>query len=185
MDRQNSSSRAFQTVQDVYQFLRELGAPSKLLLHVQLVGEAAELLIAKLNELQVQFDANFVRLGVAFHDSGKILHPAELTARGNHHEADGESLLVRHGVDPNLARCCRSHGQWQTLQCSVEELIVALADTLWKGKRSPQLEELAIQRLPMHCSKAYWELFVEMDSCFEAIAASGDSRLLRSQAIGE
>ena len=60
---------------------------------------------------------------------------------------------------------------------------MALADTLWKGKRNSQLEELVIQNLAIRSNQDYWDLFVEMDSCFENIAADGDSRLLRSQEI--
>lgn len=176
----NSQIKTFQTVYEAYQFLQELGASSKLLLHVKLVGEAAELLIVKLHELQIQFDENFVRLGVVFHDAGKIIHPKELTAKGNNHEADGEKFLITHGVKLQLARCCRSHNQWQTMECSLEEICVALADKLWKGKRVPELEELLIQMLVARCKKDYWELFVEIDSCFEAIASDGDSRLMRS-----
>ena len=174
--------KTFQTVHEAYQLLQELGAPPKLILHVKLVAEAAELLISKLHQLGVQFDERFIRLGVAFHDAGKILHPEELRNKGNRHEDDGEVLLISHGVDPQLARCCRSHAQWQTMECSFEELCIALADTLWKGKRNAQLEELFITILATLCNKDYWELFVEMDSCFEAIASEGDSRLLRSQA---
>jgi HD domain len=179
----NSPVKIFQTVDEAYPFLQELGAPSQLLLHVKLVGEAAERLIAKLNDLQVQFDAGFVRLGVAFHDVGKILHPQELLAKGNSHEAAGELLLITHGIEPQLARCCRSHSQWQTMDCSFEELCVALADKLWKGSRMAELEERVIQNLAAQCHKDYWVLFVEMDACFESIAAEGDSRLLRSQAL--
>jgi hypothetical protein len=171
----------FLTVQAAYEFLQELGASPKLLLHVKLVGEAAELLIAKLHELSVPFDDAFVRLGVAFHDSGKILHPQELLFKGSNHEADGEMLLINNGVAPKLARCCRSHGQWQTLECSFEELCVAVADTLWKGQRQSQLEELLIQKLATRCQADDWTLFIELDSCFEQIASDGDSRLWRSQ----
>ncbi len=178
----NRQIRTLQTVSEAYQFLQELGASTKLLLHVKLVGEAAELLISKLHELPVQFDENFFRLGIALHDAGKIIHPQELIAKGNNHEADGEKLLVSHGVDSKLARCCRSHSQWETMECSFEEICVALADTLWKGKRNSQLEELFIQMLMTRCNQDYWQLFLEMDSCFEAIASDGDSRLLRSKA---
>jgi HD domain len=177
----NNQTKTFQTVHDAYQLLQELGAPSKLMLHVKLVGEAAEVLISKLHELEVQFDESLVRLGVAFHDTGKILYPEELVAKGNKHEADGEVLLTTNGVEPKLARCCRSHAQWQTMECSFEELCIAIADTLWKGKRSSQLEELFIKVLATLCNKDYWDLFVEMDCCFEIIASDGDSRLLRSQ----
>ena len=169
------------SVQEAYQLLNKLGASSGLILHVQLVGEAAELLIHKLDELLIEFDRKFVRIGVVFHDAGKILHPTELVAKGNRHEADGESLLIANGINPNLARCCRSHGQWQAIECSLEELLVALSDTLWKGKRDKELEELVIQRLAMRSTKEYWDLFIEMDYCFEQIAADGHSRLLRSQ----
>lgn len=169
------------TVKDGYAMLRTLGASPKLICHLVLVGEAAEELIIKLQQLQVPFDERFVRLGVAFHDAGKILHPEELVAKGTHHEAAGEKLLIANGVEPSLARCCRSHGQWQMMDCCFEELLVALADTLWKGKRNVQLENMVIKRVGTLCQKEYWELFVEMDSCFEAIASEGDSRLLRSQ----
>jgi hypothetical protein len=174
-------SLALNTVNDAYGMLQRLGAPHRLICHVKLVGEAAEVLIAKLRQLQVPVDEHFVRLGVAFHDAGKILHPEELIAKGTNHEAVGEKLLIANGVDPSLARCCRSHGQWDTMDCCFEELLVALADTLWKGKRNAQLEGEVIQRIAALGQKDYWELFVEMDGCFEAIAAKGDVRLLRSQ----
>jgi hypothetical protein len=171
----------FPTLSTAYQFLRELGAPEHLILHVQLVGEAAELLIAKLQSLRIPVDKKWVRLGVVFHDVGKILHPEELLLKGNCHEAAGEQLLLDRGVDPKLARCCRSHGQWQTLECSLEELLVALADKLWKGQRIPQLEELVVDRLELLGNRDYWDLLTKMDSCFETIAGGGVDRLLRSQ----
>jgi hypothetical protein len=173
--------KEFPSTTVVYQFLQELDASAHLILHVQLVGEAAELLIVKLQSLQIQFNENLVRLGVAFHDVGKILHPEELQVKGNRHEAAGEKLLLDRGVDPKLARCCRSHGQWQTLDCSLEELLVALADKLWKGQRVRPLEELVLNRLVALSDRDYWELFLEMDACFETIAGGGVDRLLRSQ----
>jgi hypothetical protein len=176
-----SQFRVFETVLAAYQFLEDLGASPHLIVHVKLVGEAAELIIAELDRLAIDIDKDFIRLGVVFHDAGKILHPAELSTKGNRHEADGESLLIQHNVDPTLARCCRSHAKWQQMDCSLEELWVALADTLWKGKRNSQLEELAISRLAKQAHRDYWELFIQMDNCFERIAADGHFRLLRSQ----
>jgi hypothetical protein len=173
--------RTFVTVDDAYVFLRELGASSKLIIHVKLVAEASELLIAKLRLLDIGFDISFVRLGVAFHDAGKILHPEELQIKGINHEAAGEQLLLANGIDNELARCCRSHGQWQNMECTLEELLVALADTLWKGKRSQDLENLVVKRLSKQYSRDYWELFMEMDACFEKIAEDGYSRLMRSR----
>jgi hypothetical protein len=175
--------RSFQNIDKAHQFLQELAAPLSLIIHVQLVAEAAEILISKFHELKIDFDADFIRLGVTFHDAGKILHPEELTDRGNNHEIDGERFLIANGIDPKLARCCLSHARWQTMECSFEELCIALADTLWKGKRNPQLEESIVKILADRSSRDYWDIFIEIDSCFEAIANDGVRRLLRSKSV--
>jgi hypothetical protein len=174
-------SLQFNNVTEVYVFLQELGAPDKLIRHLALVGEAAELLIEKLERMQVPFDARFVRLGVALHDAGKIKYPEELHAKGKRHEPAGEALLLQQGLAAELARCCVSHGQWQTLDCSFEELLVALADTLWKGKRGEELENRVIEKTARLLACEPWDLFLEMDSHFELIAAGGVERLWRSE----
>jgi HD domain len=166
------------SLNEAYQLLEDLGALPKLILHVQLVNEAAEQLLVQLEHLRIPIDRQWVIFGVAFHDAGKILHPGELIAKGNYHEAAGETLLLKHGLDPTIARCCRSHAQWQEMDCALEELCVALADNLWKGKRNQALEKIVIDR--MEIGRDYWKIFMVMDGCFEAIAAGGDGRLLRS-----
>jgi len=137
----------FENVEQAYEFLKQIDAPQRLISHVRLVGEAADLLIQKLNQINVDFDEKFIFLGVAFHDTGKIIHSQELVSPGNQHEADGEKLLISKGVSPRLARCCVSHAQWKTMECSLEELIIALADKLWKGKREVDLEKAVIERI--------------------------------------
>jgi hypothetical protein len=69
------------------------------------------------------------------------------------------------------------------MECSFEELCIALADTLWKGKRNPQLEESIVKILADRSSRDYWDIFIEIDSCFEAIANDGVRRLLRSKSV--
>lgn len=170
----------FHTVTDAHHFLRQLGAPEKLIRHVMLVGEAADLLIEKLRELPIDFDEHFVRLGVAIHDAGKIQHLTELTAQGNNHEPAGQELLLSHSVDPKLARCCLSHARWSEMTVCFEELLVALADTLWKGKRNDTLENLVIDHIANQLSSDRWSIFIELDSCFEKIASTGENRLARS-----
>jgi hypothetical protein len=172
--------RYFQSVRDAYELLEELGASDRLIQHVKLVGEAAEELITQLQKLGISFDSEWVRVGVAFHDVGKILHPVELVEKGNQHEAAGELLLLAQNVDPKVARCCRSHGQWQYMECSFEELVVALADHLWKGKRNVELESKLITAVTGISGRDYWEIFIDLDSGFELIAAGGDRRLDRS-----
>ncbi len=58
--------------------LNRLGAPVRLIKHLELVGEAGEQVISKLEELGVQFDKSFVQVGIAIHDAGKILGTSPL-----------------------------------------------------------------------------------------------------------
>ncbi|MEM7717220.1 MAG: hypothetical protein AAF349_27335 [Cyanobacteria bacterium P01_A01_bin.68] len=91
--------RDFENVEQAYEFLKPLNAPPRLIRHIRLVGEGADLLIQKLHQINVNFDEKFIRLGVAFHDTGKIIHSQELVSPGNQHEADGEKLLISKGVN--------------------------------------------------------------------------------------
>jgi hypothetical protein len=77
--------------------LSKLGAPPRLVRHTVLVGEAAELLLSALTRIGISVDTYFVRLGVVFHDAGKI-HPSELAGPGRDHEPAGERLLLSAGV---------------------------------------------------------------------------------------
>jgi CRISPR/Cas system-associated endonuclease Cas3-HD len=172
--------KIFKSVRAAYRSLAELGAPPHLIQHVKLVGEAAEMLIVQFQQLDLEFDSDWIRLGVVFHDTGKILHPTEFVEKGNRHELAGEILLLEQGIDPKIARCCRSHGQWQQLECSFEELVIALADNLWKGKRNRELEDRVIAKVAQMLSKDYWDVFGCLDDRFEEIAANGDLRLARS-----
>ena len=118
------------TPDDALNLLRSLGAPSRLLKHLELVGEVGAELTSMLEALGVQFDRTFVLVGISVHDAGKILHPEELETSGNLHEAAGETLLLRHGVAADIARCYCSHSQYNNMSVSFEELLVALADKL-------------------------------------------------------
>ncbi|MFO0659257.1 MAG: HD domain-containing protein [Polyangiaceae bacterium] len=165
---------------DARQLLEKLGAPARLRRHVELVLEAAELLLSLFEKRQVKVDSCFVRLGVLVHDAGKILHPNELSEPGHQHERAGERLLIDAGVDPAIARCCVSHAAWQSDGLSLEELLVALSDHLWKGKRSPELEKKVIDTAATRAKKDFWDLFVDFDAAFESIAAGASDRLARS-----
>lgn len=168
------------TSADATTLLQQLGAPARLLRHVELVGEAAEALLAVLAEHTVPLDATFVRAGVVLHDVGKTLHPAELAASGARHEAAGEQLLLRNGVAPALARVCVSHAAWRTADVKLEERVVALADKLWKGARVAELETMVLDGAAARLGVDRWQLFVAFDDAFERIAAGGDERLARA-----
>lgn len=160
--------------------LREIGAPPRLYRHAELVGEAADLLLDGLKRFNAQIDEDYVRVGAALHDIGKLINPTELLGPGSQHESDGERLLLSHGATPDVARVCRSHAQWDTVAETFEELLIALSDKLWKGARVARLEELVIDHLAQSLQKDRWHCFTELDTLFENVAATADSRLDRS-----
>lgn len=165
---------------DAFRLLTGLGASARLLRHVELVGEAADALLDALADLGVAVDRSFVRVGVVLHDAGKVIHTEELAATGALHEAAGERLLLERDVSPELARVCRSHAQWASMVVSFEELLVALADKLWKGVRHPELEDRVMAEAAARRGVQKWDVFIPLDNAFEAIAAHGDARLARS-----
>jgi hypothetical protein len=166
--------------QDAYELLISLGAPRRLIIHLQLVGEAADELLEQMRFLGVEIEDDIVRLGAAIHDAGKIIHPSELGAGGSEHEAAGEKFLLEAGVQPEIARFCISHSRYDCMDLSLEELIVALSDKLWKGERISSLELRVIDRVAVMLHKDRWDVFSELDDCFEQVAATGNLRLARS-----
>ncbi|MDJ0944955.1 MAG: HD domain-containing protein [Kiloniellales bacterium] len=169
--------------QDAYDLLVFLGAPGRLVLHAQLVGEAADELLDALRPLGLGIREDLVRLGVVLHDAGKILHPGELDAPGDAHEAAGERLLLEVGVQPEVARCCLSYARYESMEVSFEELLIALSDRLWKGVRVGALELRVVDAAAERLGKDRWDLFADLDVCFERIAAKGDRRLARSRSV--
>ncbi len=165
---------------ETFQLLRIIGAPPRLLRHGELVCEAAELLIAGLQKLRVPIHADFIRVGAALHDAGKTVRPEELERPGSAHEPAGEALLLHHGATADIARVCRSHAQWREMDVTLDELLVALSDKLWKGVRNGALEELVVERVAAVTKKERWEAFTALDALFENVAADADGRLERS-----
>jgi hypothetical protein len=170
-----------ETPADAHALLRRIGASVRLVTHLQLVGEAAEQLLLGYESVGVPCDRKLVLLGVAVHDAGKVLHPEELEGPGSKHEPAGEALLLSHGVQAEVARCCITHAAWQEAGVSFEERSVALADKLWKGKRVDDLEMMVIEEAAHRAGKERWAMFTSLDSLFEEIAAEGPSRLARSR----
>ena len=168
---------------DAYRLLEQLGATRRLLLHLQLVGEAADLLIAGYEQLGLNFDGKLIRLGAAVHDAGKIKHPIELDAPGSLHELEGQALLLAHGVQPEVARCCVSHADWNGPEVSFEEQSVALADKIWKGKREAELELLVIDSAASKLGVRRWDVYPQLDLLFESIASDASERLSRSREV--
>ena len=98
---------------------------------------------------------------------------------GTRHQQAGEAILLAHGVQPEVARCCVSHGagSWSRPEVTFEERIVALADKLWKGKRIAELELSIMDEIAIRLGISRPDIFEKLDATFEGIAAGGAERL--------
>ena len=157
-------------------------APDRLIRHHQLVVEAAEEIIAGLKNSFSNLECNYreVLLGSAIHDVGKIIFTHELDFPGNKHELEGEEYLSKLGIPANIARFCRTHAHWDDSDNTLEDLLVALADTLWKGCRNQKLEQMIIARISSSIQQDFWDVFIVADSLFEKVSDGGTERLNRS-----
>jgi hypothetical protein len=161
--------------------LADLGASAWLVRHHELVLEAAVLLCDRVRDrFRLTFDRERVTIGAAIHDVGKIVHPEEMSNPGHQHELAGERLLLDNGVPAIIARVCVTHASWDGADVSIEDLLVALADKLWKGKREAELERRVVDAIAREAKREVWAVFDVLDSICDAIAADGPQRLARS-----
>ena len=164
---------------------RQLNAPPRLVVHLQLVHEAAEKLIDGLIKVfpGITLDEPAILFGAATHDLGKTMHPEELEASGEKHQENGPALLISKGVDPRLARFALTHGRWDDTM-SAEDFIVALADEVWKGRRFPDLEALLVKRIAGQTGVPEWQVFSRLDEILGEIAEGADERLAYQRSFG-
>lgn len=165
------------TPEDAYRLLEELGAPAHLLQHARLVHGVLEELISFVSPDVSHLRTQEMRLGAILHDVGKVHHTEELHRSGNLHEAKGKELLLARGVQPEVAAYCTSHARWDDEDRTLEELMVSLADKLWKGKRVALLEQKFVALLEQTHPLDSWELLIACDNLFEAIADQSTTRL--------
>ncbi|OLT25879.1 phosphohydrolase [Actinomadura sp. CNU-125] len=164
---------------EVAELLRTLECPPRLAAHLRLVHDVAGRLTGWVARRHpgLRFDRDAVLFGAATHDIGKILHTAELSGPGAAHEPDGRDLLLRHGVDADRARFAATHAAWAEPGVPLEDLLVSLADAVWKGKRVPDLEDLVVARLAEAAGGEAWEEFAALDDLLTAIGDTADGRL--------
>jgi hypothetical protein len=157
------------------ELLRDLAAPARLGAHLRLVHDVAWSLTDTLGRRwpALDFDTTAVLFGAATHDVGKVFHPEELSGPGSLHEPAGQTLLLRYGVPAHLARFAGSHGSWHEPGRGTEDLLVSVADKVWKGQRVPALEELLGDRV----GGAPWETYGELDDILQPLAAGAEERL--------
>jgi len=157
-----------------------LQVPPNLRVHLQLVHDSAVELVGALQKQFpcLEFDANAVLLGAATHDIGKVIHPEEVAGPGRQHEKDGPELLQRQGLPAIIARFARTHGQWRDADdLSIEDLLVSLADKIWKGRRDEALEALLVRTIGQFGGAEQWMIFARLDDLCSQIASRADERL--------
>lgn len=163
----------------IQSLLDELDCPGLLQRHLILVYNTASDLTQK---MKLEFPAfnlleDEIAFGAATHDIGKIIEKAELSEKGNRHEQMGYNILINYGIADNLARFTKTHGDWKNDQVKTEDLIVSLADKIWKGQRIDALEERLIAAISTAINEDYWTVYSKMDRIITEISAGADIRL--------
>ena len=163
----------------VVTLLETLHAPPRLAAHLRAVHDVAAQLSDAMAERfpQLPFDREAVLFGAATHDIGKVRHPEELSGPGSAHEPAGYELLLQHGVAESSARFARDHASWHHYGIGVDDLLVSVADKVWKGKRVTDLEGLLVDRLADATGRERWSVFLDLDDILDRIAADADRRL--------
>jgi putative nucleotidyltransferase with HDIG domain len=160
------------------ELLEALAAPPRLAAHLRAVHHVAHRLTRDLAADGLEFDRDAVLFGAATHDIGKVRHPEELEQPGHEHEQAGYELLLSFGVPPERARFAGTHGaSWHDPDAPTEDLLVSLADKIWKAARVTPLEQSVLQRL----RGEEWDAFLRLSNILEPIARDAD-RLLAFQA---
>jgi hypothetical protein len=164
---------------EVTSLLAKLDAPARLAAHLRAVHDVAVQLAAEFNASWpgLLLDTAAVAFGAATHDLGKSVHKGESTGAGSEHEEEGYRLLMANGVPDRLARFARTHARWADEAATNEDLLVSLADKVWKGKREDSLEQLVVGRIAAATGKETWSIFMQLDDVLCQITAQADERL--------
>lgn len=165
---------------DVISLLSRVSASPRLIAHLILVHDVASRLVEEITHTfpDVPFDKDAVLYGAATHDLGKTIHVEELFQAGKAHEQRGFDLLQEMGVSAERARFAFTHGNWEALEnVGLEDLLVALADNCWKGKRPEQLESRTVDLLSAISGRPAWDCYSELDDILGSLAADADDRL--------
>jgi putative nucleotidyltransferase with HDIG domain len=169
---------------EVSALLSRVGASPRLVAHLTLVHDVTCHLVARLDTLwpTLHYDRDAVRLGAALHDIGKAVHPEELTHPGHRHELAGEQVLRAQGFSKSLARFARTHEQWSEVAVvQPEDLLVAVADRWWRGRRDDPLEATIGRWIAGETQAAAWQVFADLDNIAADITADADARLAWQQ----
>lgn len=138
--------------------LLHLSAPPRLYAHHILVCDTAIQIVDGLQKVGIAqgIRPETISLGAALHDIGKTRYPEELSGYGHNHEQAGQQLLLELGLESTIARIALTHAQWNThLDVALDDVLVALADICWKGKRNDELEQRIAQMLAAQNQRSF------------------------------
>ncbi|GCE28708.1 hypothetical protein KDA_41920 [Dictyobacter alpinus] len=166
---------------EVLPVLEKYAAPPRLVAHLTVVHHVAAMLIQQVSVYwpELVYDRDLVLFGAATHDIGKAIYRHELREPGHQHEEIGPQLLLESGFSEAQARFARTHARYnQEEQPQLEDLLVAFADTIWKGKRDQTLEQVLAHHIATHTGEAQWEVYMKIDDIAEALASEAHARIV-------
>jgi hypothetical protein len=161
--------------------LAHYAAPPRLVAHLTVVHDVAVMLCEQLSTRwpHLDYDRVAVTRGAAIHDIGKIAYPDELTGPGSQHEEIGPHLLLQQGWPEAYARFARTHARWHEEPAArLEDMLVAFADTIWKGKRDEQLEQALTWHIAQQIQQEPWDVYMKLDDLAEELARDAHERIL-------
>jgi len=164
--------------EEINSVFQNLEIPQRLYAHLMIVHDVANKLLEEINRTweNLNIDKNLVLFGAATHDIGKTIYTNELSGAGHKHEQAGLQLLLSVGVSEEKSKFTVSHSSWSE-SSTLEELLVSLADKIWKGSRIQDLEDLLIERISTETKTERWEVFSLLDSIIDDITKDADERL--------
>ena len=60
----------------------------------------------------------------------------------------------------------------------LEDLLVAFADTIWKGKRDEALEQEIAQQIAIQSQEELWQVYIKLDDIASDLARDAHDRIL-------
>lgn len=152
--------------------------PPDLFRHLEMVYEASSIL-SKAFDLKYPglIDPETVMIGASVHDLGKAIFTEELFAPGRDHVDEGPSILVKAGLEEQYCRFAKTHQDWKGT--ALEDLLVALSDVIWKGKRNDELEDaICANVMVLKGLKDKWSVWSWLDHLIIKIAKHADDRIV-------
>ena len=164
----------------ITEILEKLNSPKILNRHLQIVYSTAYDLLRSIKNKwpSIIINEELVLFGAGTHDIGKVEIKTELFQSGKKHEEVGKYLLQDLGFTEDESRFAFTHGNWQQEGLVLEDLLVSLADKIWKGKRIDELEEKVINTMSDRLKISFWEIYEPFNDILEHLSTGADKRLL-------